>query len=166
MRSSHRPRPKQAHDLVARSWSRCLSWPKPAAPGTPLGLLEPIGQQHIQHTAEARSALARGAMMGSRRRCAIVHATRRLPHRQAALRQRQTQIGLNCFLVRARARRKLSIDRASVAHCPGDVPRRIEYKHSSKISCGNLAARKIASAQLPFKASMQAFIETNGMAAK
>ena len=70
------------------------------------------------------------------------------------------------FLVRARARRKLSIDRASVAHCPGDAPRRIEYKHSSKISCGNLAARKIASAQLPFKASMQAFIETNGMAAK
>ena len=42
----------------------------------------------------------------------------------------------------------------------------LEYKHSSKISCGNLAARKIASAQLPFKASMQAFIETNGMAAK
>jgi hypothetical protein len=117
-------------------------------------MLQPIGQWHIQHIAEARSALTRGAVMASRRRCAIVHATRRLPHRQAALRQRQTQIGLNCFLVRARARRKLSIDRASVAHCPGDAPRRIEYKHSSKISYDDTVVelRKIASAQLPFKA--------------
>ena len=58
------------------------------------------------------------------------------------------------FLVRARARRKLSIDRASVAHCPGDAPRRIEYKHSSKISYDDTVVelRKIASAQLPFKA--------------
>ena len=129
MRSSHRPRPKRAHDIVALSWPHCVSWLQPAAPGTPLRLLEPIGQQLTQHIAEARSALTRGAVMASRRRCAIVHATRRLPHRQAALRQRQTQIGLNCFLVRARARRKLSIDRASVAHCSGgcaeaDLPRR------------------------------------------
>ena len=112
MRSSHRPRPKQAHDLVARSWSRCLSWPKPAAPGTPLGLLEPIGQQqHTQHIAEARSALARGAMMASRRRCTIVHATRRLPRRQAALLQRQAAWPELFFS--ARARGKLLIDRAS-----------------------------------------------------
>ena len=44
----------------------------------------PIEQQHTQHVAEARSALVRGAMMASRRRCAIVHATR-LPCRQALL---------------------------------------------------------------------------------
>ena len=86
MRSSHRPRPKQANDVVARSWPRGLSSLKPAAPGTPLGPLMPIGQQqHTQHVAEARSALTRGAMMASRRRCAIVHATRGLPRRQAAL---------------------------------------------------------------------------------
>ena len=44
----------------------------------------------------------------------------------------------------------------------------LEYKHSSKISYDDTVVelRKIASAQLPFKASMQAFIETNGMAAK
>ena len=42
----------------------------------------PIGQQLTQHVAEARSALARGAMMASRRRCAIVHATRGLPDRR------------------------------------------------------------------------------------
>ena len=47
-------------------------------------MLQPIGQWHIQHIAEARSALARGAMMASRRPCAIVHATR-LPRRQALL---------------------------------------------------------------------------------
>ena len=79
MRSSHRPRPKRAHDVVARLWPRCLSWPQPAAPGTPLGPLMPIGQQHTQHVAEARSALTRGAMMASRRRCVIVHAPRGLP---------------------------------------------------------------------------------------
>ena len=80
MRSSHRPRPKQANDVVARSWPRGLSSLKPAAPGTPLGPLMPIGQQLTQHVAEARSALARGAMMASTRSCAIVHATR-LPRR-------------------------------------------------------------------------------------
>ena len=58
---------------------------QPAAPGTPLGPLMPIGQQLTQHIAEARSALIRGAMMASRRRCAIVHATPGLPSRQAAL---------------------------------------------------------------------------------
>ena len=80
MRSSHRPRPKRAHDVVACSWPRCLSWPQPAAPGTPLGPLMPIGQQqHTQHIAEARSTLASGAMMASRRRCVIVHAPRGLP---------------------------------------------------------------------------------------
>ena len=47
-------------------------------------MLQPIGQWHIQHIAEARSALTRGAVMASRRRCAIVHATR-LPRRQALL---------------------------------------------------------------------------------
>ena len=64
----------------------------------------PIGQQLTQHVAEARSALARGAMMASRRRCAIVHATPGLPRRQVALDMRFVHLGLNCFLVRARTR--------------------------------------------------------------
>ena len=72
----HRPRPIRAHDVVARSWPRCLSRP-PAAPRTPLGLLEPTRQQHIQHVAEARSALTCGAAaMASRRCCAIEQAMR------------------------------------------------------------------------------------------
>ena len=122
MRNSHRPRPKQANDVVARSWPRGLSSLKPAAPGTPLGPLMPIGQQqHTQHIAEARSALARGAMMASRRRCAIVHATRGLPRLAGALAALSlTQlVGLNCFLVRARTRGKILVDRASVAYCSG-----------------------------------------------
>ena len=96
---------------MARSWPRGLSWLKPAAPRTPLGLLKPIGQQQIQHVAEARSALARGALMASTRSCAIVHATRRLPRRLAALRQRQAAWPELFFS--ARARGKLLIDRAS-----------------------------------------------------
>ena len=49
----------------------------------------PIGQQqHTQHIAEARSALARGAMMASTRRCTIVHATQGLPRRQGCLQGR------------------------------------------------------------------------------
>ena len=103
MRSSHRPRPKQAHDLVARSWSRCLSWPKPAAPGTPLGLLEPIGQQHMQHIAEARSALARGAVMASTRNCAIAHPRVGCPAGKRRCGNAKLQPGLIFFLVRARA---------------------------------------------------------------
>ena len=119
MRSSHRPRPKQANDVVARSWPRCLSWPQPAAPGTPLGPLMPIGQQqHTQHVAEARSALARGAMMASRRRCAIVHATPGLPRRQAALCSALPwpELFFSARDLRPYAR-QLSIDRASIAHC-------------------------------------------------
>ena len=82
---------------------------QPAAPGTP-GPLMPIGQQHTQHVAEARSALARGAMMASRRRCAIVHATPGLPRRQAALCSAfQLCLGLNCFLVRAHIRAEASV---------------------------------------------------------
>ena len=106
MKSSHRPRPKQAHDAVARSWPRCLSWPQPAAPGTPLGPLMPIGQQHTQHVAEARSALARGAMMASRHRCAIVHAMRGLPAGRRVVQRFCAGLAaaLFCFLVRARPR--------------------------------------------------------------
>ena len=74
-------------------------------------MLQPIGQQHMQHIAEARSALARGAVMASRRRCTIVHATRGLPRRQAALLQRQAAWPELFFS--ARARGKLLIDRAS-----------------------------------------------------
>ena len=121
MRSSHRPRPKQANDVVARSWPRCLSWLKPAAPRTPLGLLKPIGQQQIQHVAEARSALARGAVMASRRRCAIVHATPGAAPQAGGVVaiNAARQLGLNCFLVRARTRGKILVDRASVAYCSG-----------------------------------------------
>ena len=106
MKSSHRPRPKQAHDAVARSWPRCLSWPQPAAPGTPLGPLMPIEQQHTQHVAEARSALARGAMMASRHRCAIVHAMRGLPAGRRVVQRFCAGLAaaLFCFLVRARPR--------------------------------------------------------------
>jgi len=57
----------------------------------------PIGQQHTQQVAEARSALTRGAMMASRRRCAIVHATR-LPRRQALLCNALQLLGLACFV--------------------------------------------------------------------
>ena len=57
----------------------------------------PIGQQLTQHVAEARSALTRGAMMASRRRCAIVHATR-LPCRQALLCNALQLLGLPCFV--------------------------------------------------------------------
>ena len=76
----------------------------------------PIGQQHTQHVAEARSALARGALMASTRSCAIVYATRRLPRRQAALRQRQAAWPELFFS--ARARGKLLIDRASAMSLP------------------------------------------------
>ena len=70
----HRPRPIRAHDVVARPWSRLSSRP-PALPGTPLWLLKPRRQQHIQHVAEARSALTCGAAaMASRRGCAIEQA--------------------------------------------------------------------------------------------
>ena len=58
---------------VTRSWPRCLSRP-PAAPRTPLGLLEPTRQQYIKHITEARSRGA--AAMASRRRCAIGQASR------------------------------------------------------------------------------------------
>ena len=110
MRSSHRPRPKRAHDVVACSWPRCLSWPQPAAPGTPLGPLMPIGQQHTQHVAEARSTLARGALMASSRRCTIVHATRGLPRRQGRCGNAKLQPAWPEFFFSARARRKLYID--------------------------------------------------------
>ena len=60
--------------------ARGLSSHPPAASGTPLGLLKPIRQQHIQHVAEARSALTRGAAaMASRRCCAIGQAPRAAP---------------------------------------------------------------------------------------
>ena len=111
MRSSHRPRPKQANDVVARSWPRGLSSLKPAAPGTPLGPLMPIGQQqHTQHVAEARSALARGAMMASTRRCAIVLAMRGQPCRQAALRNAKLPAWPELFFS-ARAHARQTIDR-------------------------------------------------------
>ena len=58
----------------------------------------PIGEQHTQRVAEARSALTRDAMMAATRRCTIVHATRGCP----AGRRRcgnAKQLGLNCFLV-------------------------------------------------------------------
>ena len=106
---------------MARSWPRGLSSRPPAYSGTPLGLLEPIGQQHMQHIAEARSALARGAVMASRRRCAIVHATPGAAPQAGGVVaiNAARQLGLNCFLVRARTRGKILVDRASVAYCSG-----------------------------------------------
>ena len=66
----------------------------------------PIGQQHTQHVAEARSALARGAMMASRHRCAIVHAMRGLPAGRRVVQRFCAGLAaaLFCFLVRARPR--------------------------------------------------------------
>ena len=52
----HRPRPIRAHDVTARSWPRGLSSRPPAAPGTPLGLLEVL----IPQPEHVGAALPRG----------------------------------------------------------------------------------------------------------